>query len=364
MKSYLFDINHPAQVHLLKNIINAFSDNGVKTFVTLKELPDALTLLNLYSINYLTLGKKSDSIIGKIINQLQYDYKLYRIVNKYNITLGVGSSITVDHVSRFSNMASLHLSDDDEDVVPLVKKYSYPYTNCILTPDCLDLPSYRNKQIKYAGYHELAYLHPNRFTPDKSVLSELGVGENDHFYILRFNQFKAHHDSGKSGLPLEKQRTLIRLLEDKGRIFITTEGLIRPELKKYQLKISPEKIHSVLYYARMFIGDSQTMTSEAAVLGTPSFKCNSFAGILSIPNELEKKYGLCYSYLPHKFDEFISHINSVLSDNNIKEKWMVKREKMLNDKIDTTAFLVWFIKEYPDSFQVMKNNSDYQYTFK
>jgi len=38
------------------------------------------------------------------------------------------------------------------------------------------------------------------------------------------------------------------------------------------------------------------MTSEAAMLGTPSLKLNSFAGKLSVPNELEQKYQLCYSF--------------------------------------------------------------------
>ena len=42
----------------------------------------------------------------------------------------------------------------------------------------------------------------------------------------------------------------------------------------------------------MFIGDSQTMTSEAAVLGVPSLRCNSFAGRISYINEQEFKYGL------------------------------------------------------------------------
>ena len=60
------------------------------------------------------------------------------------------------------------------------------------------------------------------------------------------------------------------------------------------MPIPPESIHSLLYYAKMFIGDSQTMTTEAAILGTPALKCNTFAGKLSVPNELEEKYNLCY----------------------------------------------------------------------
>jgi len=37
---------------------------------------------------------------------------------------------------------------------------------------------------------------------------------------------------------------------------------------------------------------------------------------------------------------------------------------MLKDKIDVTAFLVWFIENWPESFNIMKENPDYQYRFK
>ena len=37
---------------------------------------------------------------------------------------------------------------------------------------------------------------------------------------------------------------------------------------------------------------------------------------------------------------------------------------MLADKIDVTAFLVWFVENYPQSFQIMKENPDYQLRFK
>ncbi len=46
----------------------------------------------------------------------------------------------------------------------------------------------------YPGYHELAYLHPRRFTPDRGVLAEAGISEGERYFVLRFNAFKAHHD--------------------------------------------------------------------------------------------------------------------------------------------------------------------------
>ena len=104
-----------------------------------------------------------------------------------------------------------------------------------------------------------------------------------------------------------------------------------------------------MYYAMMFIGDSQTMTSEAAILGTPAIKCNSFAGRLAVPNELEEKYGLCYAFLPEDEEKFHAKIEELLSMPDLKAEWVRRRERFLADKIDVTAFLTYFIENYPQS---------------
>ncbi|MHC1703474.1 MAG: hypothetical protein AB9846_06155 [Tenuifilaceae bacterium] len=49
---------------------------------------------------------------------------------------------------------------------------------------------------------------------------------------------------------------------------------------------------------------------------------------------------------------------------NAKEIFQDNRRKMLEDKIDVTAFLVWFIEHYPDSAKIMKEDPDYQNSFK
>ena len=109
-----------------------------------------------------------------------------------------------------------------------------------------------------------------------------------------------------------------------------------------------------MYYATMFIGDSQTMTSEAAILGTPSVKCNSFAGRLSVPNELENKYELCYAFQPKDEDKFLAKIKEILAIPDVKKEWDKRRKKMLADKIDVSVFYTWFIENYPQSAEMTK----------
>jgi uncharacterized protein len=344
----LVDIGHPAHVHLLRYFIKIMKEQNNKVIVTVRDIPAAIELLKIYKIDYYLFGKKSSSLIGKTLKQLIYDKLIYDLVKKHEIEIGIGSSQTIAQVAKISKMKSFVLDDDDSAVQPLFAKFVHPYADYLVSPDVLNYERKKKNHITYAGYHELAYLHPNRFVPDEKVLEESGVKDGEDYFILRFNAFKAHHDFGIKGISKENKYKLINLLKERGKVFITTEKEIDPEFSEYQLKISPDKIHSLLYYAKMFIGDSQTMTSEAAVLGTPSFRCNSFAGRISYLNEEEYKYGLTFGFKPYEFEFMIRIIKQYLEIDNLKEIWKKKRERMLSDKIDVTSFFVNLISNYPE----------------
>ena len=360
----LIDIGHPAHVHLFREILKELKGNGHEIFVTVKDIPAAKKLLNNYGIDFLELGGKKDSLFGKGFSQLKYNWRVFNIVRKNDIDLGVGSSITLAHVSCLTRMKSIILDDDDDEVQPLFVKYAHPYCDTLLSPDSLKGKRKKKETIFYSGFHELAYLHPDKFKPEPAILDELSLSQKEPFFIMRFNVFKAHHDIEILGLSLEQKLKLIKILKNYGKIFVTTEREIEPELKQYQLKISPEKIHSLIYYATMLVGDSQTMTSEAAVLGTPAIRMNSFVGRISYLEEEEHKYRLTYGFKPDQFDQMMLKIEELLEMPNLKQEWQERRKKMLSDKIDVTAFMVWFVESYPESVNIMKENPDYQLRFK
>ena len=358
----LIDINHPAHVHLLRNVFFMLSERGHDVQVVVKEIPSAMKLLDLYGIPYINIGKKDDALMKKGVDQLVYDRRLLKLVRKKHIDLGVGSSINIAHVSRLCRMKSIILDDDDDEVEPLFVKFGHPFADAILSP--IDTPRRSKKTIYVNTYHELSYLHPNQFEPDPSILKDAGVETGDPYFILRFNAFKAHHDVGVVGLTIENKRRLVNYLKTKGKVFITTERDIDDEFKPFQLKVSPEKAHSLMYYATMLVGDSQTMTSEAAVLGTPAIRCNTFVGRIHYLEEEEHKYGLTYGFHPEQSEEMFKKIEELLSMPNLKEEWQIRRQKMLSEKIDYAQFLTWFVENYPESGKTMKENPEFQYRFK
>ncbi len=360
----LVDIGHPGQVHLFRYVIQKLKDHQHHLTITVKDLPTAKKLLEAFQMPYISLGRKFDSILLKGLSQFSYDCNLLKIANKSNIDIAVGSSITIAHASAFIKMKSVLLDDDDAKAVRLFSLFAHPFADCIVSPDALSHERNNNKGITFKGTHELFYLHPDYFKPDISVVKEAGIDIETPFFILRFVSGKAYHDAGEKWMTMNQKLKIIDIIKEFGNVFVTTERKIEPELEKWQLKISPEKIHHLMYYASMFIGDSQTMTSEAAILGTPALKCNTFAHKLSVPNMLEDKYDLCYSYQPDEFERMCLKIRELLQRKDLKEEWTQKRERFLSETINPTDFLVWFIENYPESKRIIKQNPDYQNNFR
>ncbi|MFW5886879.1 MAG: DUF354 domain-containing protein [Bacteroidota bacterium] len=360
----LIDIGHPAHVHYYRNLANDLTNKGHAVFWSVKDIPVAKRLLDYYGFTYYPFPKKKDSLWGKLIGQIKYNWLLWRVCRKEKIDYAIGTSVSIAHVSKISKVKSILFDDDDDEVQPFITKYVNPFADTLMSPSALKGKRKRKDTIYYPGYHELAYLHPNRFKPDENILKEIGLKKDETFFIMRFNSFLAHHDVGVEGLSLNQKLQLIDLLKPIGKVFITTERDIEPELKEYQLKVSPEKIHALMAFATMFLGDSQTMTSEAAVLGIPSLRCNSFAGRISTLEEEEHKYGLTYAFKPENFAGLLNKLKELLTTYNLKEEFQCRRKKMLSEKIDVTKFWVWFIVNYPESNNLLNVKEDFWQEFK
>jgi len=136
------------------------------------------------------------------------------------------------------------------------------------------------------------------------------------------------------------------------------------KFEKYRLSVPLADIHHVLYYASMYIGDSQTMAAEAAVLGTPSVRFNDFVGKLGYLEELEKEYNLTIGIKTNDERRLIKTIHDLLNEANVKESWSIRREKMLAEKINLAKLISWFLVNYPKSANIMKENTDYQNRFR
>jgi hypothetical protein len=228
-----------------------------------------------------------------------------------------------------------------------------PFSDAVLTPSCFR-KDFGRKHIRYDGYVELAYLHPNVFRPDPAVLDAIGVGRHEPYIIMRFVGWKAGHDIGRGGFDLATKIRAVRALEEYGRVFLSSELPLPPELEPCRLVAPPGQIHHLLSYARMLVCDSGTMTTEAALLGTPVVRCDSIVAAQDYGNfvELEQRYRLiCNVATPQ---EALDRALELAAMPRLKDEWRVRREAMLRDKIDVNAFMVRFVEQYPKSMETRK----------
>ena len=104
---------------------------------TVKDIVVAKKLLEYYGFEYILFPKKSDNIIGKILKQIYYNFKMYKLCIKENIDIALGTSVSIAHVSKFTNVKSIIFDDDDDDVQPIVTKFVNPFANYLVSPDVL-----------------------------------------------------------------------------------------------------------------------------------------------------------------------------------------------------------------------------------
>jgi hypothetical protein len=59
----------------------------------------------------------------------------------------------------------------------------------------------------------------------------------------------------------------------------------------------------------------------------------------------------------------ISKIDQMLMFPGLKNVFINRRIKMLNEKIDVSAFLIWFLENYPQSVERLSESPTYQNRF-
>ncbi len=262
-----------------------------------------------------------------------------RLALKFKPDALIGTSMTIGVVGKIIRRPSFVFCEDDADVVPLISKFVYPTCTYVVTPECLRHEDYGKKHLTYPGYHELAYLHPDHFVADPEVLRSIGLTPDSPYFIIRSVTLKAMHDHNARGLPAEITRELIRMLSARGRVLITSEGELSDPFKAYQFPLPPEKLLDVLAFAAMYIGDSQTVTAEAAMLGVPSLRCNTFVGRISYLSELEDRYGLTRGFTPDQGEELLATVREWLTDiGSLRQEMQRRRMKMLEERVNVSKW--------------------------
>ncbi len=350
------DLGHPAHVHYIKNFYYIMRQKGHEFFITARDKDCNHALLRLLRIPFYNRGKGGRSFFTKGLYLLRTDILLYRLAKRFKPDLFISfSSPYAAHASALCRTTSIVLDDTEKN--RFIQMMYRPFAKKILTPDCYQQDIGR-KQLRFPSYLEMLYLHPKRFIPDASVLKELELSENERFFILRFVSLNASHDIGGQGISMSNKTKLVKQLSEHGKVFISAENSIPYELSEYAFPLPANRMHHALYFAHLLIGESATMASEAAVLGTPAIYVNNDGRGYTF--EEEEKYGLVSNFSESEKDqeEALKKALMIAKDHSYKLKLRNNHNQLLKDKIDLTEWFVNYIENRDFDKNEYKNEKD------
>jgi len=351
-----------AHFHFFKNIIIELSkQKDIKIYILARRFRNIEKLFNEDRLAYHIIALQYDNFFLKILENILSIFRILFKVLILNPDLIVGCGSVGGAAASFALRIPSIMFEDDE-VTYFQQTFYIPFTSYIIIPEKFR-KSFGKKEIRLLGYKELAYLHPNWFKPDKNILGEYGLTMQERYIVIRLNTWDAYHDIGQQGISYDSINDLIQTFSRYGKVLISTERDL-PEQYSDFLMHDPTHIHHILSYASLLFSDTQTMATEGAVLGIPVVRTNSFVGENDMSNfiELEQDYGLIFNV--RSFEEAKTKAVELLQQKGIKEIWRKKRKKLLQNKIDVSRFLIWFIKNYPESIVTTNKDKSIQLQFR
>lgn len=333
----LIDMLHPGDPWFFTNVIDTLEKEGHSILITSREKDVTSQLLRNTNRKFVTLTRASKGgWPGIIAEAIIRELKLLKIAIRFkpHIITGLHDPF-VAHVGFITGKTSVVFSDSEHQKI--MERITFPFS----TKVCVGT-SYTNKSrsnwLRYAGYHELAYLHPTYFKPDKRILLQFGL-QMKKFILVRLVSWDAHHDFGEKGI--SDPIALVKNLAKIHPVVLVSEKAVPDSLKKYVLNFPPEKIHHLMYFAKLYIGEGATMASEAVVLGTPAVYVNTLR--LGYIDEQEKKYGLLKQFnRAASTEEILKTAKDLIRTPNIV--WRRRRQRLLNDKTDVTSYVLRLFK--------------------
>lgn len=341
-------MGHPAHVHMFRHPIFELRTRGHTTKIAAVEKETIRSLLSLYGLEWVSIGRNFPNLVGKVLDFPTKDLRLLRLLASDNADLIVSTGSP--YAAQASAVRGIpHIAFSDTEIAWAVLKLMLPFTDVVCTPSAFSL-NLGPKHVTYPGYKELAYLHPSRFSPDPNVLNLIDAERDDCLILVRFGSWNSSHDMNERAV-LETEPTelidVVRRLQRHGRVLVTTERLLPEEIRHLVVSIPLDRMHDLISYATLYIGEGATMASESGVLGTPwIFVSRERRGYL---DDQERAYGLGYSVQSWK--EAIAKAEYLLAQVELKDEWGKRRAHMLREKRDVASFIVSFINDWPASFE-------------
>ena len=336
----LIDLQHPAELHVFKNLAALLRDAGHTVLFTGRDKDILVELARAVGEPVRLFGRAGKGAFRLGLELFYRQYHLVRVCREFrpDLILAVGGAF-VALPGRLLGVP-VHVFYDTEHA-RAANMLSYPFAAGIHVPDCYNRPIRQSHDV-YPGYHALAYLHPARFRPDPAVPASLGLAPGEPFAVVRYVAWEAGHDIGLHGLSARMRTEAVQRLAAIGRVFVSAEGGLPEALEAFRCRVPVERMHDLLAFASLTFGESATMASEGAVLGVPGVYVDPVGR--GYTDDLERRYGLVRNFHPDREAEATATAVALFAAAD-GARWQACRQRMLAEKIDVTAHMLRIVNQ-------------------
>jgi len=284
MKVFI-DILTPKQCMLFSILSERLRKNGHHVFEVTREYKEVVQLLGIKGIKARIVGRHGgETLSGKLKASVERTLELASIMAELQPDAVVSfSSPETSRVAFGLNIPHICLNDSPH--AEAVARLTIPLATLLLTPKIIPKIVWArfgislDKIIRYKALDAWAWLKD--FKPDEKILSQLGLEKSRPIAAFRTEESFASYLLGKTS----KTPVLLPLIERLLKSNVDFQAVVMPRYET-QTAFLKEKLRkratvcesiidgpSLLSYASVFVGAGGTMTTEAALLGVPTFSC-------------------------------------------------------------------------------------------
>lgn len=325
----LFNLVHISDLNLFKEAVNELSKCN-KVYVTVRERGNLLTIAE-KELNFpiIIIGRHQQGLFRKLVGIIYSEIAYWKLLRKLNIDVSINQSFYSVWACKLRGAKFITFEDDYE------YKMAFYYAKWLASKDVMPkfIPAKGKNVVKYNGFKELAYLHPNRFSPNPSALVYYNLKPYDYIFVRDVANISLNYRDKKDYLQLIISKLTLRNF----KIILSSEN--KDKLKC--LEASPQliilnepvnDIFSLIKYSIFSISSGDTVARESALLSTPCIYTGSRNMIMNKPLI---DLGMIFQLKDiNDLDIIIDSILLALGSNNNR------KEVQLNKYADTTQVII------------------------
>jgi len=270
---------------LFSKLSERLRKDGHEVFEATREYREVIQLLKMRGIKARVVGKHGGGTLqSKLEASIERTLELATLMAELQPHVAV--SFSSPETSRVAfGLKIPHICLNDSPHAEAVARLSVPLATLLLTPKIIPKTVWtkfgisQDRIMQYRALDVWAWL--KGFKPDHKVLRQLGLEKSRPIVAFRTEESFASYLLGKAS----KTPRLLPLIEDLLDSNVDFQAVVMPRYET-QIALLKEKLGkravvcestidatSLLSYASIFVGAGGTMTTEAALLGVPTFSC-------------------------------------------------------------------------------------------